>query len=313
VTGSVRSEEDQVLRHGFLDSFAGLPVWRWDWGVPADPAAVAWWINDGYGERRFTGIFDEVLEASGPDGPTALIIGDWGDPNHEPFPIDLLTGNADRLGALRALFIGEISSEECEVSWIRQGDLTPLLETFPDLQHLWVRGAGGLTLRPVRHERLHELVLQSAGLPAAVVRALGACELPLLEELELWLGVAWHGGDAGPADLAPILAGRPMPSLSWLGLRNSEITDQVATALAAAPVVAGLRVLDLSWGTLGDAGAEALLAGQPLTHLEHLVLNHHFMTPSVAERLVDELPGVIVDVDDAWDEARLGRFTAVGE
>ncbi|BEL05166.1 hypothetical protein Q0Z83_033570 [Actinoplanes sichuanensis] len=302
-----------MLRHGFLDTFAGLPVWRWDEGVPADPAAVAWWINEGYGERRFTGVFEQMLEDTGPDGPTALIVGDWGDPNREPFPIDLLTGAADRLGALRALFIGEITSEECEVSWIRQGDLTPVLETFPDLQHLWVRGAAGLTLRPVRHERLHELVLQSAGLPATVVRALGASELPRLEELELWLGSADRGGDAGPADLAPILSGRPVPGLSWLGLRNSEIADQVAAAVAAAPVVAGLRVLDLSWGTLGDAGAEALLAGQPLTHLEHLVLNHHFLSPETAQRLVDDLPGVTVDVDDPQDEREWGRYIAVGE
>ncbi|SFE88070.1 hypothetical protein SAMN05421541_104201 [Actinoplanes philippinensis] len=160
-----------MSRHGFLDSFAGLPVRRWDEGVPEDPAAVAWWINEGYGERRFTEIFEQMLAAAGPDGPAALIVGDWGDPHHEPFPVGLLTGNADRLGALRALFIGEISSEECEMSWIRQGDITPLLETFPRLQHLWVRGSQGLALRPVRHERLHELVLQSGGLPAEMARA----------------------------------------------------------------------------------------------------------------------------------------------
>ncbi|MEU8660934.1 STM4015 family protein [Actinoplanes philippinensis] len=302
-----------MSRHGFLDTFAGLPVRQWDEAVPEDPAAVAWWINDGHGERRFTAVFEEMLTNAGPDGPTALIVGNWGNPHLEPFPVDLLTGNADRLGALRALFIGEISSEECEISWIRQGDITPLLETFPLLQHLWVRGSQGLALRPVRHERLHELVLQSGGLPAEVVRAVAACDLPLLEELELWLGVAYYGGVATVADLAPILAGRPTPRLSWLGLRNAEIADQIAVALAAAPVVERLRVLDLSWGTLGDAGAEALLAGQPLTHLEHLVLDHHFMSPQTAQRLVDDLPGVIVHVDDAQNEREWGRYTVVSE
>ncbi|WP_433797197.1 STM4015 family protein [Actinoplanes sp. CA-252034] len=300
----------------YLDTFAGFPVWRWEDGVPEDPATVAWRIDTGHGERRIEQVLDEMLEDTRPDGPIALIIGNWGHPFKSPFPIDLLTGNADRFGALRALFIGEIAQEECEISWITQGDITPVLETFPGLQHLWVRGASrGLTLRPVRHENLHELVLQGGGLSADLVRALSACDLPLLEELELWLGVAQYGGDAGVGDLAPILAGRPMPTLTWLGLRNAEIADEIAAAVAAAPIVARLRVLDLSWGTLSDTGAEALLAGQPLTHLEHLVLNHHFMSPEVARRLVDDLPGVTVDVGGAREEEEeeWGRYTAVNE
>ncbi|MFC4070340.1 STM4015 family protein [Actinoplanes subglobosus] len=299
--------------HDYVETFAGLPVHRWDWGVPEDPAAVAWWINDDYGRERLTEVFEEMLEVTGEGGPVALIVGDWGEPHRQPFPVGLLTGNAGRLGALRALFIGEMSSEDCEISWIRQGDITPLLETFPDLRHLWVRGSEGLVLRPVRHEGLRELVLQSGGLPATVVRGLGACDLPAMEELELWLGVARYRGDADLGDLAPILAGRPMPALRRLALRNAEIADQVAAAVAAAPIVARLRVLDLSLGALGDAGAEALLAGQPLTHLEQLVLNHHFLSPELAQRLVDDLPGVTVDVDDVQAEEEWGRYTAVSE
>ena len=42
--------------------------------------------------------------------------------------------------------------------------------------------------------------------------------------------------------------------------------------------MARLKTLDLSMGVLSDVGAEALLAGQPLTHLRRLDLHHHFLS-----------------------------------
>ncbi|GAA2692371.1 STM4015 family protein [Actinoplanes palleronii] len=296
----------------FLPTFAGLPVVRVDEELDEDLPAVAWWMTVEGESDTFASVFEQMMERAGPTGPAALIIGDWGVAYQEPFPVDELVGHADRLGELGALFIGEMSSEDCEISWIQHGDITPLLEALPGLQHLWIRGSAGLELTPVRHENLHELVVQSGGLPGSVVRAITACDLPHLEEIELWLGVERYGGDTTVEDLAPILSGRALPALSWLGLRNAEYADEIAAAVAEAPVVAQLRVLDLSWGTLGDDGAAALLAGQSLTHLEYLNLSHHFMSPFAARRFVDELPDVLVDVsDDQMEED--GRFTAVTE
>jgi len=306
-----------VTIHDYLTTFAGLPVVASaEKEAPADPAAVAWRIEVEDFEAdpaEFEAAFGQLLERTGPAGPTALIIGQWGSAYDTAFPTDLLVRNAARLGRLRALFIGEMSSEECEISWIQQGDITGVLEAFPALERLWVRGAEGLALTPLRHQGLRELVLQSGGLPATVIRAIGACDLPNLTRLELWLGVDQYGGDARADDLAPILAGRSLPALTHLGLRNAEIADEVAAAVAAAPVVARLAELDLSLGVLGDAGAESLLAGQPLTHLKSLDLSHHFMSPELAQRLVDELPGVAVDVSGRQREEEWGRYTAVSE
>jgi hypothetical protein len=52
---------------------------------------------------------------------------------------------------------------------------------------------------------------------------------------------------------------------------------------------------------LSDAGAAALLAGQPLTHLRRLDLHHHFLTDQMQARLRDELEpaGVELDLSDA--------------
>jgi hypothetical protein len=106
--------------------------------------------------------------------------------------------------------------------------------------------------------------------------------------------------------------------MNRLGLRNAENADEVAAAVATAPVVARLKELDLSLGTLGDVGAQALLAGQSLTHLDRLDLHHHFISPELAQRLVEMLSPTQVDVSDVQtehddeDEA-YRRFTSVSE
>lgn len=300
----------------YLDTFAGLPVVEWnDEADPADPAAVAWRIDMGYDAPSdgLRAAYTRVLERSGPAGPTALIFGEWGEAFDTPFPFTMLIDDAGRLSGLRALFIGEMGSEQCEISWIDQADYAPLLTAFPALERLWIRGAQNLAFTPLRHEGLRELVIQSGGLPNAVVQQIFASDLPHLEHLELWLGVDNYGGDVTVDDLAPLLSGRLFPSLTYLGLCNSEIVEPIATAVAAAPVVARLTALDLSYGVFGDAGAETLLAGQPLTHLKELHITHHFMSEEMAQRLVDELPGVAVDVSDQQDETRWGRYTVASE
>lgn len=302
--------------HEFLATFAGLPVVSVDQDdLPAGPSAVAWRIDLDYdsGTEDLQRDFERLLKRTGPAGPTALIIGDWGVSAGEAFPFSTLIEAADRLTGLRSLFIGEMSYEQQEISWIFQDDYRPLLTAFPALERLWIRGASDLAFRPMRHEGLRELVIQSGGLPSTVLQDLLACELPHLARLELWLGVSAYGGDISVADLAPVLSGRAFPALTHLGLCNSEIAEDLAVAVAAAPVVARLESLSLALGVFGDAGAEALLAGQPLTHLTSLDLHHHFMTPAMAQRVVDELPGVAVDVSDPRDETRHGRYTVAAE
>jgi hypothetical protein len=299
--------------HDFLETFAELPVMHWEECTAEDAETAAWWVTNEYAPERFAPTLDQLLERAGPDGPAALIVGDWGAAHQEPLPVEVLTSRAARLGGLRGLFIGEMTSEQCEISWIRQGDITPLLTAFPELEYLWVRGATGLELSPTRHENLRDLVLQSGGLPAAVVRAIGASDLPGLEGLELWLGAAQYGGDTRPDDLAPILSGTSLPALTWLGLCNAERADEIAAAVAVAPVVARLKVLDLSMGTLGDVGGAALLAGRSLDHLDRLDLSHHYLSPEVARRFVDELPTVTVDVSEEQTEEERGRYPAVAE
>ncbi|WP_416976798.1 STM4015 family protein [Streptomyces sp. T028] len=288
-----------------------------------DPDGFAWRItSDVYdADEEWPAAFARFCAAVDTTRVRALIVGAWKEAYEEDPSevIEALVAARDRFPALRALFLGDMESEECEISWINQTDVTPLLTAFPELEEFGVRGGSGLRFPAVSHGALRRLVVETGGLPAEVVRGVGGSDLPALEHLDLWLGTPEYGGDSEPADLEPILSGARLPSLRHLALRNSETQDAVAAAVASAPVVARLEVLDLSMGILTDEGAAALLGGQPLTHLRKLDLHHHYLTEPLQDRLRQTLAGVELDLDrggadeDAEDDGRVWRWVAVGE
>ncbi|MGK5550714.1 STM4015 family protein [Actinomadura kijaniata] len=305
-----------------LTEYAGLPVFTFDESTPAeglpDAAAVAWRVRTEEWDAgtEWERVFERFLATVDTDRVTHLIVGHWGylQPNGPGYPPDSLAKEAGRLPALRHVFVGDIVLEEQEVSWIEHGDLSPLLAAFPALERLDVRGSEGLRLEPFTGANLRTLRFETGGLPREIVHAVTAGDLPNLEHLDLWLGTDAYGGDATVGDLEPILTGERLPSLRHLGLENSETQDEVAAAVAGAPVVARLESLSLALGALTDAGAEALLSGQPLTHLRKLDLHHHFLSDAMAERVRAALPGVEVDLADGYGPRdNGGHYIAVSE
>jgi uncharacterized protein (TIGR02996 family) len=230
----------------------------------------------------------------------ALVVGDcWGEEKStmsNAEVVEALIGARERLTNLRALFLGDITHKEAELSWIVQGDLTALLAAFPRLEHFRSRGGSELGLSALEHPHLKSLIFEASNLPGEVARAVGASDLPALEHLELWLGAEEYGADTTPDDLDGILQGKHLPSLRYLGLRNSEIADDIPSALAGAPILERLRILDLSLGNLSDRGAEALLAIPGLARLEKLDIHHHYISPEWIERL--QALGIQVDASD---------------
>ncbi|SER08843.1 hypothetical protein SAMN04487983_101126 [Streptomyces sp. yr375] len=312
-----------------LNALYGLPAYTFPGPGheprPVEPDTLAWRVgSDVYGsDGAWTAAFARFCDTVDTTRVKALIVGAWAEAYEESSAavIEALVAARDRFPALRALFLGDMVGEECEISWINQSDVTPLLAAFPELEEFGVRGGSGLVLSAVTHGALRKLVIETGGLSAAIVRAVGASDLPALVHLDLWLGTPEYGCDSEVADLAPILSGARLPSLRHLALRDSEIQDAVAGAVAAAPVVARLEVLDLSMGVLTDEGAAALLGGQPLTHLKKLDLHHHYLSEPVKERVRQtlEAAGVEVDLDrghaqeDAEDDGTVWRYIAVGE
>jgi hypothetical protein len=321
--------------YGHITEFAGRRVVDF----PADPAepapaeavapgSVAWRVDcnkDGeYHGLDFPELLAKFLEQVPSNEVEALITGQWMEWGEDDCTVvDDLLAVADRLPALRALFVSELVDEQAQPSWIYLPQAGPLLDAFPNLTEFWLRGTpegmasspGNVEplIPPTKHAALRKLVLQSGGLPADTIRALSQCEFPELTHLEIYVGDPNYGGDATLEDLAPFLEAGRFPRLRHLGLKDSVFQDAIATAIAHAPVVAQLESLDLSLGTLGDDGAAALVAGQPLDHLRRLDLRHHYISPEMQARVRQAWPGVEIDLSDQQSEGRWRRFVAVSE
>ncbi|MBT2448303.1 STM4015 family protein [Streptomyces sp. ISL-43] len=310
-----------------LSELGGLPAF--DFPGPEDTralpgaAAVAWRISaDVYdADEEWPQAFARFADSVDTRQVRALIVGGWSDAYDSPDAeiIVALVDAAERFPALRALFVGDATAEECEISWIQQSDVSPLLRAYPALEEFGVRGGDGLVFPPLKHDALRVLRIETGGLPGEVVRGVAQSDFPALTELDLWLGTPDYGGDAEVTDLAPFLSGERLPALRRLALRNSEIQNDIAAALATAPVVERLEVLDLSMGVLGDEGVQALLAGRPLTHLTKLDLHHHYVTEPFRVRIREALSphGVEVDLGDVQAPRVHGdvvhRYIAVAE
>ncbi|RAU99875.1 STM4015 family protein [Paenibacillus sp. YN15] len=243
----------------------------------------------------------------------SLVIGDWGGSyeNDSSSVVEALVQAKEAFPKLRKLFIGDMDSEECEVSWIMQSDVAPLLTAFPELISLTIQGSTGLSLNPARHEKLEELVIICGGLGKDVLDSIAQAHFPRLKKLELYLGVDSYGFDGTLEDVLQVAKSGKFPELVYLGLKDSEIQDEIAAALADAPILDQLHTLDLSMGTLSDAGAEALLNSDRVKKLQRLDLSHHYMSEKMIKRWKQS--GLNVDVSDAQGEDDEYRYPALTE
>lgn len=296
------------------EEFAGMPVGCFEMGKPLpDPATHAISLCVGYGccaesheEVEFRTVFEAFVAMPEAKTVTALVIGVWtDDPGvSSEEVVSLLVAHSADLPALKAIFIGNISQEESEISWIEQTDVSPLYAAYPKLEVLKVRGGTGLSLGELRHAALQTLILETGGLDQGIVEQVMAANLPALRHLELWLGDEEYGNTCLPEHFAPLLEGDKFPGLEYLGLRNVGNTDVFAKVLAQAPVLGCLRVLDLSLGDLTDDGAEAFLDSERLAGLELLDLHHHYLSDAMMKGL-EALPIKVNVADkeepDNWD------------
>ncbi len=293
----------------------GYPVELYDPanGTPDYRNKVYRLASDYEAEEPLTDVLARFIGGPGSEETPALIFGLYGEHDSTPVAIvEALVALRARLPKLRGIFLGDIISEECEISWINQSDVSPLFRAYPNLEHFRIRGSNGLEFGEIHHAKLKSLVIESGGLDVGVLREAVAEDLPGLEHLEIWLGSDNYGGNITLSDLEPVLSGKKFPRLKYLGLRDSEFQDEIAAAIALAPILARLETLDLSLGTLTDEGAAALLGSDAFYGLKKLDLHHHYLSDDMMARLKNS--GVNVDLSQQQQgEEEDDRYIAVSE
>ena len=300
-------------------TFANKKVVQYDPDLPYDPSPdIVYRLSLEYDdENKMDELIASFLGKADKPALTALIIGMWGDPYESGADevMAALIARAAELPKLRALFIGDMTYEECEISWIVQGSYKPLLDAFPLLEELRIRGGNELVIEPFAHQHLRKLTIESGGLDEKIAQALAQSSMPQLEHLELWLGTDDYGFSGDVELYQKLLAQLAVPGLRYLGLRNAEIADDLAVWLADEPLVAQLAILDLSLGTPTDLAAVAVLNHTQLGKLKRLDLSHHYISKENQAKL-KALPFEVV-LDDEQEEDKDGddiyRYVAVGE
>jgi hypothetical protein len=302
--------------HPYDTALRGKPVvvWRSVEEPIADPTGVAYRIA----ESDDTGLLRRFLQMPNASAVTTLLIpsgaieeggedteSEAGEDDsdeeddgtvvtYSPL-VNALAASADQLPNLTTLFVGNTLAHESELSWHLQSDLSPLLTAFPHLEYLGIRGTHGLALGGACLPALKSLVIQTGDMPTSVLDEVLALELPALEHLELWLGSADYDSDDEPAAVKRLLAGAEQrwPNLKYLGLRNSNTANEDAVQVSLSPLLKQLEVLDLSLGTLGDPGIEALLESDGIHQLKKLDIHHHY----VSEEAILRLKALDIEVD----------------
>lgn len=227
---------------------------------------------------------------------TELVIGCWGNPWEESCQevINGIVANAGSFSHIEKLFLGDMDFEECEVSWIMQGNYSALWAAMPQLKELTVKGSTDLELGEICHENLESLTIICGGLSKSVMKSIQNASLPNLKKLLLYIGIEDYGFDGNGDTVKELLEKSDFPNLNYLGIVDSEIQDELTEIVLSSKYMGKISVLDLSLGTLTDKGGALLL--EKITdwpNIKKLDIHYHYLSKEMA----DKLKGLPIEVD----------------
>lgn len=248
-------------------------------------------------------LLKEILEDAELPDLEEIVIGPWGecwDETEEGLQVivDGIVENKEKFAHIKSLFFADMDYEDCEVSWIIQADYSKLWEAMPQLEKLVIKGSTDLELGEIVHENLKHLEIICGGLPGYVMESIQKAKLPSLQKLLLYIGVEDYGFDGDITTIQKLLAESDFPKLTYLGLTDSEIQDEIAESVLNCKYIGTITALDLSMGALTDKGGQMLLDKLPeYPNVKQLELEYHFLSDDMMKKL-KALPGVQVNVED---------------
>jgi len=258
-------------------------------------------VSSGYDEKvKVVDKLDKLAKQPNIAQMDTLIIGAWQEPNevNSQSILNKLIEHKQAFSGLKHLFIGDMGSEECEMSWIVQADYTDFYSHFPALETFGVRGCNDLNLGTINLPNLKNLIIETGGLDKTVLADIIKSDLSKLEHLEIWLGTYEYGCSITEGDLKPLLHGN-FPKLKYLGLKNYHLQSELAQQLQGAPILNNIEILDLSMGILKDDGAEALYNNAALLNLKHINCRRHYISTEWQRKLKEKFTSQKIDLSYA--------------
>ncbi|MCM1064982.1 MAG: STM4015 family protein [Eubacterium sp.] len=234
-----------------------------------------------------------------------LIIGGWGGEYEEDCQpiLNAIADDPDKFSHITKLFVGDMDYEVCEVSWIMQGDYSRIWRAMPQLKELTIKGSMDLALGEIAHDNLESLTIICGGLGQDVMEEIRNAKLPNLKKLLLYVGVEDYGFDGNADTIKELLAGSDFPKLSYLGIVDSEIQDELTEVVLESKYIHQIETLDLSCGTLTDKGGNLLLEKLPaLSNIKKLDVHHHYLSDEVMGKV--EKLSMEVDVSEQEEAER---------
>lgn len=246
--------------------------------------------------KNSVSMIQEILED--PEFPqvTDLVIGCWGSPYEEDCQdiLDGIVNHKEQFSHVEKLFVGDMDYEECEVSWIVQGNYQALWKAMPQLKELTIKGSTDLVLGDINHDNLEALTIICGGLPESVMESIRDAKLPNLRKLVLYIGIENYGFDGDADSVKNLLEQSDFPNLEYLGIEDSEIQDELTEVVLNSKYMKQIHTLDLANGTLTDKGGKLLLERLPeFPNIKNLDVHYHYMS----ENMVEELKTLAVELD----------------
>lgn len=80
------------------------------------------------------------------------------------------------------------------------------------------------------------------------------------------------------------------PKLKYLGIKNSEIQDEICNEIFKSNILEGLEVLDMSYGTLSNKGADIIIENiDKLKNLKEFNIEYNFISEDLLMKLENKL------------------------
>lgn len=251
---------------------------------------------------------DDILADPELPGLEEIVIGSWGDSweGSAQDILDAMVEHKEKFSHIKSLFVGDMDFEECEVSWIIQGNYEKLLEAMPQLEKLVIKGSTDLELGKMELEHLESLEIICGGLPVEVIQSVRDAKLPALRSLRLYIGIEDYGFSGDIDDIKDLLEKSDFPKLESLAICDSEIQDEITEVVLQSKYMKQIKRLELSMGSLTDQGGQKLLDQLPgFPNIQELDVHYHYLSDDMMEKL-EKLP-MDVDVEeqnepDEWDD-----------